>query len=142
MNIESNTGTIGLIKLILLIISSVCTTIAAISYTRISYRSKALDFYKSEITALREESDLHKLQIQEMAAHLESEKLKAEAMQDEVTMLRRRTDYTLVEDNVLQLTNAVNANISALTQAVNEITRAVTAMQVQCAKVHEMETPK
>lgn len=134
MNIESNTGVIGFVKVVLLIISSICTAIAAISYTRISYRSRALEFYKSEIEALRAESDLHKLQIKELAEHLDAEKAKAEKMSHEVKTLRGRTDYTIVETTIKALTCAVESNIAAMAKSVTDVSIAVTNMQIQCAR--------
>lgn len=117
-------------------ISAVCSAIIAVSLARITYRSKALEFYKTEIEALRSESDLHKLQIKELAEHLEAEKTKAEVLHEQVRTLRGRTDYTIVETTVKALTTAVEVNIATMAKAVTDVSIAVTNMQLQCAKIH------
>lgn len=132
--LDSTEGVIESLKMAGIAISTVATTVAAISYARITYRSKALEFYRTEIEALRSESDLHKLQIKELAEHLEAEKSKSEDMSGEVKRLRARTDYTIVETTIKSLTAAVEVNIATMAKAVTDVSIAVANMQIQCAK--------
>jgi hypothetical protein len=136
MNIDTSGHTVEIMKTVGIAFTTVCSTVIAVSLAKITYRSKALEFYKTEIEALRSQSDIHKVQIQELVAHLEAEKLKSEAMAEEVKILRHRTDYTIVETTITDLTTAVRSNLGELAVSIKAITAAVVDMQAQCVKVH------